>query len=796
MTQHFHFSLRTRLLALVAAALLPAFGFIVWQALDTRAQAVAEARLDAQRLAGFTAGRFERVTESARELIVTLAAVPAVRDPASENCAQLLAGVLTRHSRYANFGVTDAAGNLICSAVPQKKPVSFSDRAWFQKAKRNHLFTISDFLIGRATGKPSIVLAIPLLDAQEQFRGTVFVSLDLSPFAASVADLPWPANTALTLIDRQGIILARQPEHEKWVGKPFPPETLADALTARVGTFMEGRGVDGVLRTYVYQPLHYKNEILGHLFAGIPADSYLAPIDAKLRRNLLWLALIAALCLSISGWGGNLMLRRLRQLTEAARRFGAGNMAVRSGIPGNHDEVGSLSTAFDRMADQLEEREKRLDESAQEIGRINLALRTLSAGNRILTRAKDESSLLDEMCRAVVEVGGYHIAWVSYAENDAGKTLRPMASAGLALENFPKGLTWADCERGNSPTPAAIRSGARVVINDLLANPDYAFWHERMRQLGIGSGVALPLRIGDETIGALSIFATETDAFGAEEVELLTETADELAYGIASLRGLVRSQQAEEANRVKSEFLANMSHELRTPLNGIIGFSEMMRDGLAGELTPKQKSYVDNIFQSGVHQLLLINDILDLSRVEAGHMVLEPEPVSLPSLLEACLTVVKEKAMAHHIRLSLEIDPEIGETQLDARKFKQIVYNYLANAVKFTPDGGWVTVSASLTPAAALPVGVKPRVAAERYLEVAVTDSGIGIAPQDLQRLFQSFVQLDGGLARKYEGTGLGLSLVKKLTELFGGAVGVESELGKGSRFSVWLPWEDTGRLG
>jgi len=789
MTLRFHFSLRTRLLALVAAALLPAFGFIVWQALDTRAQAVDEVQRDALRLAGFTAGRFERTTDRARELVITLAAVPAVRE-AAMGCTRLLADIHARHSSYTNLGVTDEAGNLVCSAAPQKQAISFSDRPWFREIKQNRRFTISDFLIGRATGKPSIVLAMPLLDGQEQFRGAVFASLDLAPFAASVADIPWPANTALTLIDRQGIILARHPEHEKWVGKQFPAERLAAARAAGADATVEERGVDGVIRTYVYHPLHFNGEPLGFLIAGIPSDSYLAPIDARLHRNLLWLALIAALCLAIAGWGGNLLLRRLRRLTETARRFGAGDLSARSGLPGNHDEVGNLAAAFDGMAGQLEERENRLDASVREIHRLNRALRTLSAGNRILTRARDESSLLEDMCRAVVEVGGYRIAWVGYAGNDENKTLRPMASAGLALESFPRDLTWADCERGHSPTPAAIRSGAPVVANDLLADPDFAFWHERFLELGVGSGVALPLKAGDNTIGALSIFAVEPDAFGAEEVELLTETADDLAYGIASLRGLVRSQQAEEANRMKSEFLANMSHELRTPLNAIIGFSELMKDGLAGELTPKQKGYIDDIFQSGVHQLSLINDILDLSKVEAGHMVLEPEPVSLPSLLEACLTVVKEKAMAHRIRLSLEIDPEIGEAHLDARKFKQIVYNYLANAVKFTPDGGWVTVSARLVAASALPATAKPRVAAPRYLEVAVADSGIGIAPQDLQRLFQAFVQLDSGLGRRYEGTGLGLSLVKKLVDLFGGAVGVESELGKGSRFSVWLPWE------
>ncbi|WIM04934.1 MAG: ATP-binding protein [Candidatus Nitricoxidivorans perseverans] len=743
MSRPFHISLRTRTMLLVAAALLPAFGFIVWQSLDARAGAVAEVRRDARRLAMFTVDRFGQAAAMGRELVITLAAVPAVRNATKGDCDRLLADIRARHPHYANLAVMDEAGDFICSAVPLIRPINSSDRPWFQEVKRNRGFTISDFLVGRVTHRASIIFAMPLLDGGKRFRGTVFAALDLAPFAASFADIPWPAQTSLTLVDRRGTILTRHPDHEKWVGIPFPASRLAAVRAAAASITVEEHGVDGVMRTYVYQPILYKGEVLGYLVAGIPNDGYLAPIDAALRRNLLWLALVAAVCLAIAGWGGNLLLRRLHRLTEAARHFGAGDLAARSGLPRNHDEVGHLAAAFDGMACALEERDKRLDRSVREIRRLNRALRTLSAGNHILTRAGDEAELLEQMCRAVVEAGGYRFARVDYGEPPI-----LMASANLSPEDSP-----------DAPDAESSR-------------------------------LALPLRVGGKTLGVLSIFAAETDAFGPEEVELLAETADDLAYGIASLRSRARVEHAEEANQMKSEFLASMSHELRTPLNAIVGFSELMKDGLVGEMTPKQKEYVEDIFYSGEHLLSLINDILDLSKVEAGKMELQPEPVSLPSLLEACLTVVREKALAHRIRLSLEIDPEIGETRTDARKFKQIVYNYLSNAVKFTPDGGHVSVSARLVPAAALPATAAPRLGADRYLEVAVSDTGIGIAPQDLQRLFQTFVQIDSSLGRKYEGTGLGLSLVKKLADLFGGAVGVESESGKGSRFIVWLPWD------
>ncbi|MCX6558132.1 MAG: ATP-binding protein [Candidatus Aminicenantes bacterium] len=230
----------------------------------------------------------------------------------------------------------------------------------------------------------------------------------------------------------------------------------------------------------------------------------------------------------------------------------------------------------------------------------------------------------------------------------------------------------------------------------------------------------------------------------------------------------------QAANQAKSDFLANMSHELRSPLNAIIGFSEVLKEGLAGDLNSRQKDYCVEIFNSGQHLLSLINDILDLSKIEAGKMTLEPEKVNLPMLLESSLSIVREKALAHDIVLNASISGDVGDGMVDVRKFKQMVYNLLANAVKFTPDGGRILLQARLAPAG--------------QLEFSVTDSGIGIAEKDLPRLFTPFEQLDRSLARKYEGTGLGLSMVKRLAELHGGLVSVSSELGKGSCFVVRIP--------
>ena len=257
-----------------------------------------------------------------------------------------------------------------------------------------------------------------------------------------------------------------------------------------------------------------------------------------------------------------------------------------------------------------------------------------------------------------------------------------------------------------------------------------------------------------------------------------------------------KNAELEAANRMKSEFLANMSHELRTPLNAIIGFSEVLKDGLLGDMTDQQRGFIGDIFNSGKHLLLLINDILDLSKVEAGKMLLDLEVLAVETLLKNSLSIVREKAAARQVRLSMHAEG-LGSVNADGRKLKQIVYNLLSNAVKFSGEGGEVTLRAKVVPRAgvgtlsgpwAARICASPESNEPEFLELSVTDTGIGISPEGLEKLFQPFSQIDSGLARKFEGTGLGLAMVKLLAELHGGSVAVQSAVGQGSCFTVWIP--------
>lgn len=235
-----------------------------------------------------------------------------------------------------------------------------------------------------------------------------------------------------------------------------------------------------------------------------------------------------------------------------------------------------------------------------------------------------------------------------------------------------------------------------------------------------------------------------------------------------------RNAEVVAADQMKTNFLATMSHELRTPLNGIIGFAELMYDGRVGPVSDQHREYLGDILASSGHLRSLIDDVLDLSKIEAGKIDLRPEPVDCAVLVNEVCDVVGSIAVRKHITLQTQVDPAIGILELDPGKLKQVLFNYVSNALKFTPDGGSVTVSAVPLP------GDRVR--------ITVEDDGPGIAPEDLDRLWSAFGQLDTGSARRYGGSGLGLSLTRSLVEAQGGEVSVDTTVGVGSRFHVILP--------
>jgi len=362
-----------------------------------------------------------------------------------------------------------------------------------------------------------------------------------------------------------------------------------------------------------------------------------------------------------------------------------------------------------------------------------------------------------------------------YDEPSGGLELR--ATQGLAPE-LVDSLRLQPLAKGEGAVGRAVLQRQPVAIADLDEDRELdQVMRERMRRYGFRAALAVPLQREDRILGGLVLVRKSSGAFAPETIELVKAFATQSALAIHNARLFreieVKSRALEAASRHKSEFLANMSHELRTPLNAIIGFSEVLKERLFGELNPKQAEYVADIHASGQHLLSLINDILDLSKVEAGRMELDLATFQVPQALDNAMVLIRERATRRGVKLELGVDEGVGEYCGDERKFKQIMLNLLSNAVKFTPEGGQVSVHAAR---------------ADGQVRIAVRDTGVGIAPADQAALFEAFRQVGADRARKAEGTGLGLALTRKLVELHGGTIRVESEPGKGSCFSFSLP--------
>jgi signal transduction histidine kinase len=321
-------------------------------------------------------------------------------------------------------------------------------------------------------------------------------------------------------------------------------------------------------------------------------------------------------------------------------------------------------------------------------------------------------------------------------------------------------------------------TATEIAIRDRLADPDVPAPLRRVAAANGSFSIAFaPMLWEGRGVGVIQVSRNPPQPFTDKELTLLKTFADQAVIAIQNERLFkeiqAKSRELEMANKHKSEFLANMSHELRTPLNAIIGFSEVLSEKMFGEVNDKQLEYLLDIHSSGHHLLSLINDILDLSKIEAGRMELDLASVNLPMLLDNCATLVRERASRQGLALALEIEDGLEDWVADIRKLKQVVINLLANAAKFTPAGGRVTLRARRLGAA---------------VEIAVIDTGVGIAADQQALVFEEFRQAGGDYLRKSEGTGLGLSLARRFVELHGGSIRVESLPGRGSTFAFILP--------
>jgi signal transduction histidine kinase len=422
-----------------------------------------------------------------------------------------------------------------------------------------------------------------------------------------------------------------------------------------------------------------------------------------------------------------------------------------------------------RLFQELEARTAELTRSVEQ-------LTALGEVSRAVSSTLDLPTVLTAIVNRAVQLSGA-AGGVIYEYDEGTQEFQLQASHRMP-EALVQVLRAAPIRSGEGATGQAALRREPVQLPDIGDEQAYSATRIRTILLGLGSRsvLAVPLLSEQRILGVLTVWRQAAGLFPDEVVNLLQTFATQSALAIQNAR-LFREiadkgRQLEAASRHKSEFLANMSHELRTPLNAILGFSEVLAERMFGEVNEKQAEYLQGILSSGRHLLSLINDILDLAKVEAGRLELELGRFHLPTALDNALTLVRERASRHGITVTQTVDPGVAEIVADERKVKQILLNLLSNAVKFTPEGGRVGLSAT---------------AAESVVTIAVSDTGIGIAPEDQAAIFEEFRQVGRDDARTPEGTGLGLTLAKKFVELHGGRIWVQSHVGQGSTFSFTL---------
>lgn len=430
---------------------------------------------------------------------------------------------------------------------------------------------------------------------------------------------------------------------------------------------------------------------------------------------------------------------------------------------------GMLSNAVLHSNAQLTEAKSLLERELQRVQLANHRLTLLDEVGRILGRIQDLEILLPRALVRVASFMGVDTGLIVLFSKDASD-VRVVARHGIDEAKLRAFIS--------AGLPVRVEESREILIGeeDQEGRFDRAF--KALKKEGFADFLVAPLRVGDEYLGNLYLFGRSPTQFKMTDLIPFSSLTIQLAIAI---KNVLFTKELKEANeellhldQLKSDFLATMSHELRSPLTSVIGYSDMMLSGMTGEVTEKQKGFLESILTSAETLLNLINDILDLTRIEAGKLELNLEPVELRSVLISVISVAKPRARDKKIQISTFLPTDLPTLHADPAKLGQILLNLLTNAIKYTHETGKVGIEAR-----ALPAGV---------VEIRVTDTGIGISHEDMSRVFERFTQIDSSSTRNQGGTGLGLAITRDLIELHGGTIKVQSQIGKGTSFTFTIP--------
>lgn len=708
---------RGHLFQVVVLGLVPAIflGTLAVIAKVAESLSLEAAGTQVEALARMAAAIHDRGLESSREALAALA-----NDPEDDECGSHYRHFLLAIEGHEGFIRIDPAGRVGCSIALGRDITWLTRGPHIDRALASGTFATASYEL-LDDGRAALPMAYPILGWLGAARGVVVTARSLDHLAKAVAPPILPEGARLLALKADGTVVARVPALPESAPAVTPVPELKEAAALGVGGSFTATSITGETSVFGIAPLgRMAPETI--VAVTIPVEKL-----GGSERQFLRMAVIA---FAVAGSGAVLLLwfssRRLLflplgRLADAMRRVRGGDMSARTG--GGLGEVGEMGTTFDTMVGALNEREIWLKDSED---RFRATFEQAAVGMSHATPG-----------RRFIRVNGRFAAMLGYTPDElvGRSTLDVTHPEDRALGADEIAAMIRGDRRSFALEKRFIRKdGSAVWVNLTLS----ALWREGRIEYLIG----------------------------------VTEDIERRKQAEAQL--LAAKEQAESASRAKSEFLAGMSHELRTPLNAIIGFAETMYSQVLGPMPDRYREYAGDISASGRHLLGIITDILDLAKIEAGRMELDDRPLDVAPMVDGAIRLLRERGTSAGLTLEVELPPRLPQVLADERRIRQVLINLLANAVKFTPFGGTVTVSADLAP--------------DGGLEVHVSDTGIGMTEEEMAQAVEPFIQVDARIARRHEGTGLGLPMVAAIMEMHGGTVTIHSRPDQGTRVTVAFP--------
>jgi signal transduction histidine kinase/DNA-binding response OmpR family regulator len=647
-----------------------------------------------------------------------------------------------------------------------------SNELYFRRARDLGQVYISDPFTSLSSNQVSVIVVAPVVDFQARFQGVLAGELSLDRLQRTIEEVDLGEGALAFIVDQQGGLVAH-PQRE-WV------QARRDLSTAA----MVQAGLAGETGIKLFYDAEAADWLIGSVTRMSPGWLVITtqPIVAAARPVIVILLAALGFGLSLLGffvWQGRSLWQVSEPVAILAHKADALAQGQYESLQGERlsqfSEIESLGQSFAQMVEAVQERDRVLEERVVErTAQLAQQMEQMALINRVSRQASsllDLEVLLSHLVTLIRASFDYYVVQILLVDTTTNEVYLRAAVTSDGTDLLSAG--WRRPVGPGSLISLVAATGETLVVNDVTTDSRY-FFDERLAHTR--AELTLPLKSGLQVLGVLDLQSIELDAFSPGLVQVFQTLADQIAIAIqnAQLFQVARAAraEAEEANRAKSTFLANMSHELRTPLNSIINFTGFVLDGLFGPVTPEQQQYLSLSLHSSEHLLGLINDILDLSKIEAGKMELVYEDVALRELLESVLNTTTSLTQSKGLELQAEIADPLPPLRADAKRLRQILLNLLSNAAKFTKAGG-VTLRAW---------------AEGDFIHFSVQDTGIGIAKEDIAKVFAEFEQVDSGAARQEGGTGLGMPISKRFVELHGGQMWVESEPGVGSTFSFTLP--------